>query len=446
MYRLFKNIRPAQNCATKNCLKRYTHYKTLGIQTDSTPKQIKAAYYEKAKEMHPDKGSGNEAAMIKVNEAYGVLSDNSTKREYDATLPASRQTSKQSGGYYGSDDFYGYSPSSGQNTSHFYTYEKPDQDYDFRNQSGERAFWEDEFKNDYYSKRNDYKKDDERIRREEQAFREEYFDHHNFTPTGSYEDFEFHHEHYGDDELGEDEFGYFGETGSQQFNQAFHDHLKNQHSKSQQKTSKNSFSESAHQMYENYRREVFDKNKNPKDRSKQFSYEYEKPSKKSSRRSHQRGYTEVDNAFWFEISTLYTAYATGEVDDSETGLYIEGLIDTYELTESAKSLILDEVAERFPGFDFSRVSNYDTPRNGSFHYPEADFRTVRTGSEYVYKNMGSSFIGKTDYDKLEEHLFGPRRSGEERTNKSKSKNQNKKKKKKRKKSNDKQNNDSSKNK
>jgi len=190
-----------------------------------------------------------------------------------------------------------------------------------------------------------------------------------------------------------------------------------------------------------------DKNKNPKDRSKQFSYEYEKPSKKYSRRSHQRGYTEVDNAFWFEISTLYTAYATGEVDDSETGLYIEGLIDTYELTESAKSLILDEVAERFPGFDFSIVSNYGPPRNGSFHYPAADSRTVRTGSEYVYKNMGSSFGGKTDYDKLEEHLFGPRRTGEERSNKSKSKNQNKtKKKKKRKKSNDKQNNDSSKNK
>jgi len=406
--------------------------------------------------MHPDKGTGNEAAMIKVNEAYGVLSDTSTKREYDSTLPSSRHNSKQAGGYYGSDDFYGYSPSSGQNTSHFYTYEKPNQEYDFRGQSDERAFWEDEFRNDYYSKkRTDYKKDDERIRREEQAFREEYFDHHNFTPTGSYEDFEFHHEHYGDDGLGEDEFGYFDEKSEQHFNQAFHEHLKNQYSKSQQKTSKNPFSESAHEMYENYRREVFDKHK-PKDRSKQFSYEYEKPNKKS-RRSHQKGYTEVDNAFWFEISTLYTAYATGEVDDAETGLYIEGLIDTYELTESAKSLILDEVAERFPGFDFSRVS-YDSPRSGSFHYQEADYinnekklitLTVKTGSEYVYKNMGSNFGGKADYDMLEEHLFGPRKTdfAEKQASSNKSKNTNKKKKKKkRKKSNDKQNNNGSKNK
>ena len=63
--------------------------------------------------------------------------------------------------------------------------------------------------------------------------------------------------------------------------------------------------------------------------------------------------------------------------------------------------------------------------------------------------MGSNFGGKADYDMLEEHLFGPRRTdfAGKQASSNKSKNTNKKKKKKkRKKSNDKQNNNSSKNK
>ncbi len=59
-------------------------YRRLGINRTASQKEIKAAYREMAREVHPDAGGSNEE-FIKVQEAYHVLSDKARKRNYDQT-------------------------------------------------------------------------------------------------------------------------------------------------------------------------------------------------------------------------------------------------------------------------------------------------------------------------------------------------------------------------
>jgi curved DNA-binding protein len=62
------------------------YYAILGVPRNATPEQIKEAYRRLAKEYHPDKNPSPEAEeMFKlINEAYYVLSDPTSKAEYDA--------------------------------------------------------------------------------------------------------------------------------------------------------------------------------------------------------------------------------------------------------------------------------------------------------------------------------------------------------------------------
>lgn len=60
-------------------------YEILDIETDSTLEQIKKAYREKSKEVHPDKPGGSQEAFIQVNEAYVILSDPQRRKRYDET-------------------------------------------------------------------------------------------------------------------------------------------------------------------------------------------------------------------------------------------------------------------------------------------------------------------------------------------------------------------------
>lgn len=65
---------------------RTDHYATLGIAEDATPEEIKRAYREKAKLMHPDGHRTPELATRatqQLNAAYGVLSDPAKRRAYD---------------------------------------------------------------------------------------------------------------------------------------------------------------------------------------------------------------------------------------------------------------------------------------------------------------------------------------------------------------------------
>ena len=59
-------------------------YDILGVDNNSSPKDIKKAYKKKAKRMHPDVG-GEKDEFVDLHQAYLVLSDPTRKDEYDKT-------------------------------------------------------------------------------------------------------------------------------------------------------------------------------------------------------------------------------------------------------------------------------------------------------------------------------------------------------------------------
>ena len=63
------------------------HYKILGIEKNATDIEIKKAYKKCAIKYHPDRHQDdkelNEKKFKEVNEAYSILSDPSTKLNYD---------------------------------------------------------------------------------------------------------------------------------------------------------------------------------------------------------------------------------------------------------------------------------------------------------------------------------------------------------------------------
>jgi molecular chaperone DnaJ len=71
--------------STKDFLEK-DYYKALGVAKDASGSDIKKAYRKLARELHPDKNPGDakaEARFKEVSEAYGVLSDETRRREYD---------------------------------------------------------------------------------------------------------------------------------------------------------------------------------------------------------------------------------------------------------------------------------------------------------------------------------------------------------------------------
>ena len=60
------------------------YYQVLGVEKSATKDDIKKAFRKLAHQYHPDKKGGNESKFKEVNEAYGILSDDKKRAEYDA--------------------------------------------------------------------------------------------------------------------------------------------------------------------------------------------------------------------------------------------------------------------------------------------------------------------------------------------------------------------------
>lgn len=68
------------------------YYRLLGVSRDAPEREIKKAYYNVARELHPDKAKSPEEAKVnsdklaQISQAYNTLKDAKKRAEYDSTL------------------------------------------------------------------------------------------------------------------------------------------------------------------------------------------------------------------------------------------------------------------------------------------------------------------------------------------------------------------------
>jgi curved DNA-binding protein CbpA len=72
-------------------VERETYYDRLGVAPTATAADIRSAYRDLARALHPDRANGSPSPrMAAVNEAWSVLGDPARRAEYDATLARER--------------------------------------------------------------------------------------------------------------------------------------------------------------------------------------------------------------------------------------------------------------------------------------------------------------------------------------------------------------------
>jgi molecular chaperone DnaJ len=71
------------------------YYLILGVKRDATLEEIRTAYRQQAKELHPDYYGQDSGPFIDLQEAYAILSDPARRRAYDNTY---RQETAQPSG------------------------------------------------------------------------------------------------------------------------------------------------------------------------------------------------------------------------------------------------------------------------------------------------------------------------------------------------------------
>ncbi|XP_042566751.1 dnaJ homolog subfamily C member 4 isoform X2 [Clupea harengus] len=65
------------------------YYDLLGLKPDASSDQIKTAFFDKSKKLHPDSDPSNPSLhgqFVELNEAYRVLSRDGSRKEYDLRL------------------------------------------------------------------------------------------------------------------------------------------------------------------------------------------------------------------------------------------------------------------------------------------------------------------------------------------------------------------------
>ena len=65
-----------------------TYYEILAVDPAAGPDEVRQAYIDRARALHPDRGTGDDRRMQLVNEAYRVLRDPARRSAYDASLRA----------------------------------------------------------------------------------------------------------------------------------------------------------------------------------------------------------------------------------------------------------------------------------------------------------------------------------------------------------------------
>ncbi|XP_026991546.1 dnaJ homolog subfamily C member 4 [Tachysurus fulvidraco] len=66
-----------------------SYYDVLGVKADASLDEIKNAFFDKSKKLHPDSDPSNpvlHSQFVKLNEAYRVLSKEGTRKDYDLRM------------------------------------------------------------------------------------------------------------------------------------------------------------------------------------------------------------------------------------------------------------------------------------------------------------------------------------------------------------------------
>ncbi|XP_029972690.1 dnaJ homolog subfamily C member 4 [Salarias fasciatus] len=101
----------------------YTHkkavnyYDLLGVKSDASLEEIKNAFFDKSKKLHPDSDPSNPALhsqFVELNEAYRVLSKEPSRKEYDFKI---QQPYRGSQAFRSTSSATSYRPSAGAQDS-----------------------------------------------------------------------------------------------------------------------------------------------------------------------------------------------------------------------------------------------------------------------------------------------------------------------------------------